>query len=209
MVMELMNFLDNSAGARLVFGKKELEIIRKQLLGMPLKQSERNRLSKFIRPKLRFIAQCAVFKNEFELIRKSRLKELLAHVLNVVLSDKLGKNAVAIFLYGSFCNNSANKFSDLDVGVIFPEITPRQAASFEVRVLSKVPELVDVKVFNTLPLRVKRSVVENYKILYKKRGFQLNRLLKPIMNEEMVFEALSEELPKDVKKFKKEIEEKI
>ncbi len=171
MVMNLLSFLDNSAGARLVFGKKELEIIHKQLLGMRLKQSERNRLSKFIRPKLRFIAECSVFKNEFVLARRSKLKKVLTAVLGAVLEDRIGKNAVAVLLYGSFADGTANKFSDVDIAIVFSEITHREASAFEVRVGAKLPELVDLKVFNVLPLRVKKSLVANYKVLYKTRDF--------------------------------------
>ena len=59
--MALLEFLKNNKNARKIFGKKELEIIFKQLEGMPLTQSERNRLSRDIKPKLEFIREISNF----------------------------------------------------------------------------------------------------------------------------------------------------
>ena len=66
-IILLSEFLKKNKNARRIFGKKELEIIFKQLDGLPLTQSERNRLSRDIKPKLDFIKAVSKFENEFEL----------------------------------------------------------------------------------------------------------------------------------------------
>ena len=55
--MNFKNLLKNSKNVRKIFGKKEIEIILKQLEGITLTQSEKNRLSRDIRPKLKVIKE--------------------------------------------------------------------------------------------------------------------------------------------------------
>jgi hypothetical protein len=55
--MGLLELLKKSENARKIFGKRELKIIEKQMLGVNLTQSEKNRLSRDIRKKLEFIKE--------------------------------------------------------------------------------------------------------------------------------------------------------
>ncbi len=175
--MGLLEFLQREKDARLIFGKRELQIIRKQLLGEPLKQSERNRLSKFIRPKLRFIRSCSTFADEFELKRKNTLKTLIERAVKLIQKDAVGKKAVAILLFGSRAENTSNFRSDIDICAVFDwEISQREAAEFQIRIMSELPDIVDVKVLNVLPKEIKANIVKNYKILFKKRGLRKKRL---------------------------------
>ena len=48
-IILLSEFLTHNKNARRIFGKKELEIILKQLDGLPLTQSEKNRLSRDVK----------------------------------------------------------------------------------------------------------------------------------------------------------------
>ena len=64
--MSLINLLKNK-DARKIFGKRELKIIEKQLQGISLTQSEKNRLSRDIRKKFEFISKVSGFKEEFKL----------------------------------------------------------------------------------------------------------------------------------------------
>ena len=52
---------------RKIFGKRELKIIEKQIFGINLTQSEKNRLSRDIRKKFEFIEQVARFSAQFKL----------------------------------------------------------------------------------------------------------------------------------------------
>ena len=59
----LIEFLKTNRNARRIFGKRELEIMIQQLDGLQLKQSEKNRLSRDIKPKLEFIKEIAEFRD--------------------------------------------------------------------------------------------------------------------------------------------------
>ncbi len=50
--MDLSQFLKKTPEARKIFGQRELKIIEKQLNGISLTQSEKNRLSRDIRYKI-------------------------------------------------------------------------------------------------------------------------------------------------------------
>ena len=66
-ILNLKEFFRNNQNARKIFGKKEIDIIIRQLEGKNLTQSERNRLSRDIRPKLQFIKDIGKFEGEFGL----------------------------------------------------------------------------------------------------------------------------------------------
>ena len=80
-IVLLSEFLRQNKNARRIFGNKELEIIFKQLEGLPLKQSEKNRLSRDIKPKLEFIKEIAQFKDEFKLEKNQNNKRLMCRYL--------------------------------------------------------------------------------------------------------------------------------
>ncbi len=140
-------------------------------MGEPLKQSERNRLSKFIRPKLRFIGECNEYCEEFELKRRNVLASLIEKAKQAILADKVGKNAKAILLFGSRVSGYTTFKSDVDLCVLFDDISKDTAFEFQLRIASKLPEIVDIRVFNTLPIWIKLEIARNHKILYKTKEF--------------------------------------
>ncbi|MDP3742427.1 MAG: hypothetical protein Q8R15_03870 [Candidatus Micrarchaeota archaeon] len=169
--MGLLDFLKREEKAsRLIFGKRELQIIRKQLMGESLKQSERNRLSKFIRPKLRFMADCGKYSEEFELKRKATLKTLIKDTKKAILKDKLGRKAIAILLYAPKIEQSSGATS-IHLCAMFKEIKTREAEKFRMRITKRVPEIVSVQVFNTLPIWIRLEIARNYKIVYESKEF--------------------------------------
>ncbi len=165
--MSLLEFLKRDESARLIFGKKELAIIRKQLLGERMTQSQRNRLSKFIRPKLQFIEDCSKYGEEFKLKRRNTLDALVENAKQVILADKMSNKIQAIMLFGSRVSGYTTFRSDVDMCVLFNDISKDEAFEFQLRVSSKLPEIVDIRVFNTLPLKVKIGVIGAHKIIYK------------------------------------------
>ena len=56
-ILTLKTIIKNHKEIRKIFGKKEIKIILKQLEGISLNQSEKNRLSRDIRPKLNIIKE--------------------------------------------------------------------------------------------------------------------------------------------------------
>ncbi len=170
--MRLKEFLKANKDSRKIFGKKELEIISKQLDGIPLKQSEKNRLSRDIRPKLEFIQEVNEFKDEFKLERNQDNKRIIEKALSVILSDKLAEEIEAVLLFGSFADNSFTNRSDIDICVVFKkDLSLKEATSFRISLSGELTEKVDLQVFNILPLRIKRGIARNHKVLYKSRDY--------------------------------------
>ena len=170
--MRFIKFLEEDSNSRKIFGKKELEIIKKQVNGIPLTQSERNRLSRDIRPKLEFIEKAILFKDEFELKLNQNNKNLIKNTVNMILKDELKDDIRAILLFGSFVDKSFTKRSDIDICVIFKkDLSVKDATKFRIRVSGELSDKLDLQVFNLLPFKVKKDIARNHKVLYKSNNF--------------------------------------
>ena len=156
--MNIINFLKTHEDARKVFGKKELLIIEKQLLGIRLTQSEKNRLSRDIRRKLKFIADIEPLKRDFKLDRGMEIKRIISLTLKLILNDFSAKKIKRIILFGSAIKNRLTFRSDVDIAVEFKTISLKQATLFRKRILGKAPSRVDLQVFNFLPNKIKNEV---------------------------------------------------
>ena len=157
--------------ARKIFGKKEIGIILKQMDGISLTQSEKNRLSRDIRPKLRFIKKISRAQDEFELKKSEGVKKLIDRALKLILEDKLKYKIKAILLFGSRVNGIVTPRSDIDICVIFTEINLTEATKFRIRILGDFSEKVDIQVFNVLPQKIKREIARKHKILYRTKNY--------------------------------------
>ena len=170
--MEFIKFLKINENTRKIFGKKELEIINKQLNGINLTQSEKNRLSRDIRPKFEFIKDCFRFKDNFDLKKNSLNKILIKTSLNLILNSNFSKNIKAVLLFGSFSDNTFHKNSDIDMGVLFRgKISVKKATLFRKELLANLNSKIDLQVINMLPLKVKKEIAKNHKVLYKSEDF--------------------------------------
>ena len=168
--MNLLTYVQqNKDSARKIFGNKELEIIMKQLQGSDLTQSEKNRLSRDIREKFRFIADCSRFKNEFTLKKNQINKNIIRDSLEILMQEKKAEDYKAILLAGSYADKSFTKKSDIDIVVIFNNpLTMKEATLFRKNLLGKLNSKIDLQVFNVLPDKIKESMIKSFKILYKK-----------------------------------------
>src|SRR3990167_606059 len=117
-ILALKEFLKTSKNARRIFGKKEIEIMLKQLEGLPLKQSERNRLSRDIKPKLEFIREVSKFENEFELKKDQNAKKIIDKAVKIILQDRLKDKIEAILLFGSRVTGFVTTRSDIEISLI-------------------------------------------------------------------------------------------
>jgi len=169
--LTLKELLKNNKNARKIFGKKEVDIILKQLDGISLTQSEKNRLSRDIRPKLKFIKEISKFEDDFELKKGANNKKIVDKATQLILEDKLKDNIKAILLFGSHVRGIVTKRSDIDICVIFKDISLEEATKFRIRISSEFPKKADIQVFNILPQKVKRAIARNHKILYKSEDF--------------------------------------
>ncbi|HLD14973.1 MAG TPA: nucleotidyltransferase domain-containing protein [Candidatus Nanoarchaeia archaeon] len=165
--MSFLEFLKLNKDARKVFGERELKIIEKQLYGINLTQSEKNRLSRDIRKKLDFIKEAARFSDEFKLKKAGIIKSIVEEARVIILNSNLFNKIRRIILYGSAVENQLTFKSDIDITVEFSEISLREATTFRKSVLGKTNPRVDVQVYNYLPQKIKKEIESKGKVIYK------------------------------------------
>ena len=168
--MPLLKLLKEDARARKIFGERELKIIEKQLLGVNLTQSEKNRLSRDIRVKFDFIKKVAGFEKEFELKKGAEIKRYIEESKEIILNDPLRKKIEGILLFGSAAENKLTLKSDIDLAVKFDKISLKEATLFRKRIAGQVNSKVDVQVYNILPTKIKKDIDNKGKALYKREG---------------------------------------
>jgi len=166
--MGLLRLIKEDANARRVFGRREIKIIEKQLLGVNLTQSEKNRLSRDIRKKLEFISKISGFENEFKIKKGAEIKKITNETKEIILEDELNIKIQKIVLYGSAVENKLSLSSDLDLAVVFDKIAVAEATLFRKRISGKVNEKIDIQVYNHLPDKLKKEIDEKGKIIYSK-----------------------------------------
>lgn len=128
--MGLLKFLKENADARKIFGQRELKIIEKQLFGVNLTQSEKNRLSRDIRKKLEFIGKISRYAEEFELKKGAEIRAIIQEAKETILADTLFKGITKLILYGSAVENKLTLTSDLDLAIQFDKISLEEATVF-------------------------------------------------------------------------------
>lgn len=165
--MNLLDFIKSNENARKIFGKRELKIIEKQLLGINLTQSEKNRLSRDIRKKFEFIKEASKFSEEFELKKGRVIKDKIEKAKKIILEDVFFKKIKRIILFGGVVKKELTFKSDIDIAVEFTDINLKEATLFRKRVLGEVDEKVDVQVYNILPDKIKKEI-KMEKIIYEK-----------------------------------------
>ncbi len=165
-MVELLDFLKKNKNTRKIFGVRELKIIEKQLLGVNLTQSEKNRLSRDIRKKFEFIKDICKFDYDFDLKKASEIKRLINDTKEEILESEYFPKIKKILLFGSAVKNELTFRSDIDIAVMFKKrISLREATKFRVKFSGN--KKIDVQVFEFLPKKVKKSILKNHKVLYE------------------------------------------
>lgn len=154
--------------AKFVFSKGELKIIEKQLLGINLTQSEKNRLSRSIRPKFEFIKKVSLFKDEFKLKKGGGVLKQADLLKDNFLLDPLGRRIKRIIIFGSFVKKEMFFDSDIDISVEFENITKKEATLFKLR---NIVNKFDISVFNFLPDKIKEEINKDGKIIFPDKVF--------------------------------------
>jgi|SRR3989344_869062 len=163
----LLNFIRKNEDLRAIFGVRELKIIEKQLLGINLTQSEKNRLSRNIRKKLKVIKEISKYQEEFELKKASEIKIIIKDIKEYILSSEYFPRIKRIYLFGSSVKNERTFRSDIDIAVEFmDDISLKEATEFRIKFSGR--DDLDIQVFNILPKKIKKSILNNHKILYEK-----------------------------------------
>ena len=166
--MNLIHFLEKNENTRKIFGQRELKIIEKQLNGIHLTQSEKNRLSRDIRKKFKFIKEISKFEDEFDLKKASEVKKIIKQTKEEILLHPLKNKIKRILLFGSVVKNEISIRSDIDIAVEFDKITEKQAFDFRRQIMGELPRKVDVQVFNFLPKKIIKEINKKHRVLYFK-----------------------------------------
>lgn len=166
--MSFLSFLNSNAYVRKIFGKRELKIIEKQLLGINLTQSEKNRLSRDIRQKFEFIKESARFSEEFKLKKGAEIKKMIEESKEVLLNDILSLKIRTIIVFGSLVENKLTFSSDIDISVEFDNINLKESTLFRKRIGGRVNNKIDIQVYNLLPEKIKKDIDKKGRILYQK-----------------------------------------
>ncbi len=166
--MSLLNTIRKNPEIRKIFGKKEIEIVEKQILGIKLKPSEKTRLSRDIKKKFSVIKSLSENISEFELKKGQYITGHIEEAKEVILESKYHSRIKKIILFGSTAENSRTFRSDIDIAVEFDKIDLREATEFRLKSLGKLSEMVDVQVYNILPEKIKREIDEKGKVIWKK-----------------------------------------
>ncbi len=168
--MSLINIIKKSQHIRKLFGKCELKIIEKQLLGVSLKLSERTRLSRDIRKKFQAIDELSNFSLEFNLKKGSEIKYIIEETKEIILENKHFKEIEKIILFGSAAENQMTLMSDIDIAVVFSKISKKDSGKFRIEISSKTNDRVDIQVYNFLSNKIKKEIDKKGRIIYEQKN---------------------------------------
>lgn len=166
--MNLISFLKKNENARKIFGEREIKIIEKQIFGISLTQSEKNRLSRDIRKKFEFIKEISAHSFDFKLKKSSEIKEIINEAREILFESPYFPRIIRVYLFGSTVENQRTFRSDVDIAVEFKEISERDATLF--RIKTHLPEKIDLQVFNVLPEKIKKEILNKGKIIYERKN---------------------------------------
>ena len=71
-----------------------------------------------------------------------------------------------VFLFGSYSQRKQNKLSDIDFAVYYNG-NDKDAFKFRIKLMAKLPDKFDVRIFQHLPLYVQKEVITG-KVVYSK-----------------------------------------
>jgi predicted nucleotidyltransferase len=166
--MTLIDLLEKEKNIRKIFGKKEIIIIKKQLLGINLTQSEKNRLSRDIRKKFEAIKKISEYDFDIKIkkgeIIKRKIEEMKEDILNSEYRNKIKK----IVLFGSTVENKRTFRSDIDIAVELFKIDKKEEIKFKLKFNQY--DNVQVSIYNSLPNKIKDEINKKGKIIYEKQN---------------------------------------
>ncbi len=92
------------------------------------------------------------------------------------MARPLAKSAMGIYLYGSYAKGREHAKSDIDLCVVAAK--NRDALYRETNVLMAKHPVLDIKLFEELPLYMKKSVMEEGMLLFAKDEVELSGYLR-------------------------------
>jgi len=84
---------------------------------------------------------------------------------------KKNKKILAVLLFGSQASKEAHKRSDIDICIVAPNENPKAMLKDVLRKINA--ENYDMHIFESLPLYIKMSVIENHKIIFSRDKYEM------------------------------------
>ncbi len=165
--MTLLNLIKKDKNLRRIFGKQELEIIERQILGIKLKPSEKTRLSRDIKKKFEAVEALSRFSDEFKLKKGAEIKKIVNQVKDDILESRYFPRIKMIYLFGSAVENEVTFRSDIDIAVEFDSISQKEATEFRIKFSAN--DKVDIQVYNILPEKIKKEIDTKGKVIYERK----------------------------------------
>ncbi|MFA7707980.1 MAG: nucleotidyltransferase domain-containing protein [Candidatus Pacearchaeota archaeon] len=172
--MTLLELVRHEKAMRKIFGKAELRIIEKQILGVNLSASEKTRLSRDIRPKFDIISTLSDFKKEFNLKKSQEINFLINEAKEIIANSNYAKRVKKIIVFGSFMDNELRLDSDIDIAVEVDKIDVKEATKFRIEMSPKLSEKIDLQVLNILPEKLKEEINKKGKVIYERGKDEYN-----------------------------------
>ena len=166
--MPLLKTLKENKESRKIFGKREIEIIEKQLRGIALTSSEQTRLSRDIRKKFNAIKELSKYSEDFHLKKGKLVNEDIENAKKVISESKFSSKIKKIILFGSASENKLTYNSDIDLAVVFSNISKEDADNFRIRTLGILHKNMDIQVYNFLPDKIQKEIDSKGKVIWKK-----------------------------------------
>jgi len=96
---------------------------------------------------------------------------IIQETVNLILKD-YQEQIDAILLFGSHADGTNIWRSDIDICVVFKrDFDSKEATLFRIKIAGQVSDKIDIQVFNTLPLKIKKSIADNHLILFSSLDF--------------------------------------
>ncbi len=182
--MEIEELLKGK-NSRKIFGEAEIRIIKKQINNIALTQSEKNRLSRDIRPKVEFMREADIELKDLK--KGSKIKKIIEKSKEIILKNSEEK-VEAILLFGSHAKGEANWRSDIDLCVLFKNRKDtKEATRFRKKMAGLLNSKIDVQVFSTLPMKVKRDLMRKHRIVFQSREFDNIKFENKVLNKTTEF----------------------
>ena len=102
-----------------------------------------------------------------------------AEIINLLKRLDRGKNIQFIILFGSKSRKDDNALSDIDIAVYYHG-TDKERFSFRVKASGHLSDMVDIHIFQDLPLPIQKEVISGMVLYYRDYQFTFDEFMRVI-----------------------------
>ncbi len=117
--------------------------------------------------------------------KKQKNQDLIQKTLDIIKKSEEFPKIRFIALYGSVATENDTVFSDIDIAISC-KMSRFEAELFRMKLLSQLPDVIDLHIFENLPLYIKKSVLGGV-FLYMQDEDEVYNLAYDIIREYNLF----------------------